>query len=209
VQSVDRKCPESTPGASISLELGVWGVNFMASIDFALFGRGLGLVGCLWLVGCGGAVNESSLPGDGYAIRCEKGMAQCVRRADTLCKEAGYTIVSGRELSKLLGGQTSAYRKLVNEGELQIYCGDRVPKAACSDPQQDVNAVYQLSGANVAEPTPASLAQPSAVSARALVTADKFAQTTGWRLAHVIAAPRHSRFWRRSQNRTPSRCLGL
>jgi hypothetical protein len=108
---------------------------------------------------CGGSVSSSTLPGHGHAIRCEKGMPDCVRRAETLCKDQGYTIVGGRELTRLLGGSTSSYRKLATEGELQVYCGEYAPPT-CLPAQQSEEAVYQLGEAPEGSPSDAPSAVP-------------------------------------------------
>jgi hypothetical protein len=134
-----------------------------------------GFLGLSLATACAGSVSESALPGHGFVIRCEKGMSQCIRRAETLCKEDGYTIVAGREVSKVLGGQTSAYRKLVTQGELELYCGERAPKPACQAEEQDETAVYQLSGESAppaAPPSPTPVASQAAAPASPAVPAE-------------------------------------
>jgi hypothetical protein len=119
----------------------------LANLGFGIF---VGLTG----LACGGSVSEAALPGDGYLARCENGILHCVRRAETLCKERGFTVVSGRQVNEVLGGSSSAYQKKVSEGELQFYCGQRVIPQGCEQAPQDANAVYQLG--QTASPSPAA-----------------------------------------------------
>jgi len=117
-------------------------------------------ISMLSAVACGGSVSSSALPGNGHAIRCEKGLDDCVRRAQSICKDMGFTVVGGRETNKLLGGSSSSYRKLSTQGELQVYCGDYAPPT-CQPSEQDAEAVYQLSQT---EPSPAPEPAPAAVA---------------------------------------------
>jgi hypothetical protein len=117
----------------------------------------LGLAASFLTVGCGGTVRDTVLPEDGHIVTCDKGLRDCVGRAEKICGEKGFTIASGYNAGHVLGGSTSAYRKLVYQGELTFYCGNREIPKDCSAPEQDPNAVVQLSSAASAPAEPAAL----------------------------------------------------
>ena len=80
-------------------------------------------------VGCGKA-NVTPLPTGGTRIVCERGMKLCVSRADKLCGDDGYTILSGATNKHLLGGSSSSYREMAESAELTVQCGSAPPPAA-------------------------------------------------------------------------------
>lgn len=80
-------------------------------------------------VGCGKA-NVTPLPNGGTRIVCERGMKLCVSRADKLCGDDGYTILSGATNKHLLGGSSSSYREMAESAELTVQCGSAPPPAA-------------------------------------------------------------------------------
>lgn len=80
-------------------------------------------------VGCGKA-NVTRLPTGGTRIVCERGMKLCVSRADKLCGDDGYTILSGGTKKHLLGGSSSSYREMAERAELTVQCGSAPPPEA-------------------------------------------------------------------------------
>ncbi len=83
---------------------------------FGLLAAGLSL-------GCARA-KVTNLPGGHHSIVCERGMKICVARAEKLCGDEGFTIISGGTTKKLLGGSSSSYRQLSESGRLKITCGE-------------------------------------------------------------------------------------
>ncbi|MCH2109145.1 MAG: hypothetical protein MK135_07440 [Polyangiaceae bacterium] len=68
-----------------------------------------------------------------YFITCDKGMKDCISRANRLCEDDGYTIVDGAHSKDVLGGPTSSYQSVVFHGTLTIMCGDvDLAKRACA-----------------------------------------------------------------------------
>lgn len=62
-------------------------------------------------------------PEGGHLITCDKGMKGCVGKAEKLCGDKGYTVVGGSSRTHLLGGESSSYRQVTEEGSLEIRCG--------------------------------------------------------------------------------------
>ncbi len=85
-----------------------------------LFGFVLAVLGS---VSCARA-KVTQVPDGSHRIVCERGMKICVARAEKLCGDDGYTILSGRTHMKLLGGSSSSYQQLAANGELFVMCGD-------------------------------------------------------------------------------------
>jgi hypothetical protein len=117
---------------------------------FGLFG--------LALLGCSG-VEASKLPTGGYRILCEKGMSDCVARADKICGGKGYTVLAGQNATKRIGGSSSSYQGVIFVGELDVACGAvQVTDAKCTAPKEsDVHVL------GTAQPEPTQPATPAPV----------------------------------------------
>ena len=50
-------------------------------------------------------------------------MKLCISRADKVCGDDGYTIVSGATKKHLLGGSSSSYREMAESAEITVRCG--------------------------------------------------------------------------------------
>lgn len=106
------------------------------------------------LLACG-SVGTTKLPHGGYRITCEKGMGDCVSRADKVCGKKGYTILGGQNATKVLGGSSSNYQASVFVGDLEVVCGPADVKAPdCKEKTDAERQVHSLGGAS--EPIPAS-----------------------------------------------------
>ena len=91
-------------------------------------------------------VEASKLPSGGYRISCEKGMEDCIGRADKICGGKGYTVLGGHNATKRLGGSSSNYQTVVFVGQLEIACGDVEVKAPACEPGTE-ETVHALPGA--------------------------------------------------------------
>jgi len=99
----------------------------MFSPRFALI-----LTTTLTIVGCAKA-GMTTMPDGSHRIVCERGMKVCISRADKVCGDDGYTIVSGTTKKHLLGGDGSSYREMAENAELIISCGDTPPPPAAEE----------------------------------------------------------------------------
>lgn len=100
------------------------------------------IVACGATVACS-AVEASKLPSGGYRISCEKGMEDCVGRAEKICGGKGYTVLGGHNATKRLGGSSSNYQTVVFVGQLEVACGDvdvKAPVCQAGD-EQTVHAL--------------------------------------------------------------------
>ena len=107
-----------------------------------------------------GAVNTTRLPHGGYRISCEKGMEDCVSRAEKLCSGKGYTILAGQNETEQLGGASSNYQTVKFVGELEIVCGRAQVAAPECKPISTEETVHQ-----VGEPAPVAPVLPAPPSA--------------------------------------------
>jgi hypothetical protein len=83
---------------------------------------------CVGLIlGCAKA-NVTTMPSGDHRIVCERGMKLCISRADKLCGDDGYVIVSGTTKKHLLGGASSSYREMAERAELVVSCGNEEPQ---------------------------------------------------------------------------------
>lgn len=97
-----------------------------------------------FLFSCGAPVGVTTLPSGGYRITCEKGIEECVSRADKICGSKGFTILRGKNASKRLGGSSSSYQEVTYLGELEIACGlVDLPAPECA-PQGNEQLVHSL-----------------------------------------------------------------
>jgi hypothetical protein len=92
------------------------------------FRLALVLTSVVILGGCAKA-GVTTMPNGDHRIVCERGMKVCITRADKVCGDDGYTIVSGTTKKHLLGGEGSSYREMAENAELIVSCGDPPPPA--------------------------------------------------------------------------------
>ncbi len=98
------------------------GRSFLFRKFSPLFAFLLGATG-FSLGGCSSAQSVKQAQGR-FFITCEKGLSDCIHRADKNCGDKGFTIVKGYQKKKMLGGSSSSYRTAVFVGELTILCGE-------------------------------------------------------------------------------------
>lgn len=79
------------------------------------------------ILGCAKA-NVTTMPSGDHRIVCERGMKLCISRAEKICGDDGYMIVSGTTKKHLLGGSSSSYREMAESAELVVSCGDEAPE---------------------------------------------------------------------------------
>jgi len=130
----------------------------------SLFSWTFGVGAAVSLLGCS-SVEASKLPTGGYRIQCEKGMADCVARAENLCGGKGYTILGGRNATHQIGGSSSNYQSVLFVGELEIICGAvKIEEPVCkAAPKLPAPAVEPLPAAGA--PTGAPACVPGASQA--------------------------------------------
>lgn len=87
---------------------------------------------CLvWVLGsfaslsCARASGHSARHSDGsYDLTCKGYLVDCLKQAERLCREQGYTVESGHELRQKLGHQAGQSQVAVVRSEATIVCGN-------------------------------------------------------------------------------------
>ena len=64
----------------------------------------------------------------GYALACKGPLTDCLRYAERVCRDAGYTVADGRDVRELLGGDSGQSQVLIEKSDATIYCGTHAPR---------------------------------------------------------------------------------
>ncbi len=83
----------------------------------------LGMLPSLLALSACSRTEVAQAPHQGHLITCDAGMKGCVGKAEKLCGDKGYTIVSGSSFTHMLGGDSSSYRQATEVGTLEVRCG--------------------------------------------------------------------------------------
>jgi len=62
-------------------------------------------------------------PDGGYALACKSPLSDCLRHAEQLCKDQGYTVTDARDVRELLGHESGQSQVLLEKSEATVYCG--------------------------------------------------------------------------------------
>jgi hypothetical protein len=60
----------------------------------------------------------------GYSLSCKGPLSDCLRHAEHLCHDEGYTVTEARDVHQLLGAETGQSRVLIQKSDATVYCGD-------------------------------------------------------------------------------------
>lgn len=116
----------------------------------------------IWLAtacshGGAGAVRQ---PDGGYALSCKGPLSECLRRAEHVCRDAGYTLSEARDVRELLGHESGQSQVLIEKSEATFYCGKRPPRAAITLTRQEA-----ATAPVPAPPVPSAVCVPGATQA--------------------------------------------
>jgi hypothetical protein len=75
--------------------------------------------------GAGGPVRQ---PDGAYALFCKGPLSDCLRHAEHLCKDDGYTVSEARDVRELLGHESGQSQVMIEKSEATIYCGTHAPR---------------------------------------------------------------------------------
>lgn len=103
----------------------------MRFISRALPRPGFGLaVLALSALGCGSRVTGAPVRhSDGaYDVSCKGPLSDCLKQAERVCRDEGYTVAAARDVRELLGGETGKSQIAVQKSDATFYCG-RLPTA--------------------------------------------------------------------------------
>src|SRR4051812_46109802 len=77
--------------------------------------------------GGGGPVRQ---PDGGYALACRGPLSDCLRYAEHVCKDEGYTVDEARDVRELLGHPSGQSQVLIVKSDATVYCGAHAPRTA-------------------------------------------------------------------------------
>jgi hypothetical protein len=84
----------------------------------------------LALLACSSSPPAPAKQGDGsYHLACRGALADCLQRADRICREQGYAVASARDSRERLGHESGESQVEIRKSEAIIYCGSEVPPA--------------------------------------------------------------------------------
>ena len=108
-------------------------------------------------------------PDGGWHLKCGSALEGCVKRAEDLCKGAGYVVISGMSKRQLYGAELGVSQVEVRQAELDIACADRrgdlpTVTSASAEPPSAPAAIVAAPSATAPAPAPApsSAAPPAA-----------------------------------------------
>jgi hypothetical protein len=71
------------------------------------------------------------MPDGAYRLQCSARLAQCLERAERLCREhGGYWVSEAYDSQRNYGHESGTSRKEVLKSEALVYCGSKPPARA-------------------------------------------------------------------------------
>lgn len=77
-------------------------------------------------LGCsnGATGRPARLADGGYSLSCRGPLSECLRHAERLCRDQGYTVRDARDIQERLGAETGQSQVIVEKSEATIDCGE-------------------------------------------------------------------------------------
>ncbi len=113
-----------------------------------------------------GGGQPARLSDGGYRLSCRGPLSDCLRGADKLCREQGYTVTDARDQRELLGHEQGQSQVEVRKSQATIYCGKSPPPATpppAFDPPPP--PAPPPAPANAASPAPPRVCVPGSTQA--------------------------------------------
>ncbi len=125
--------------------------------------RALALAGLLPLLALAACTRGTGRPvrqaDGGYSLSCKGPLTDCLRHAERLCRNDGYTVAEARDVRDRMGHESGQSQVLLQTSDATIYCGTQAPRPP-----------IELKRAPAADPVaPALAAAPPAQKAPACV----------------------------------------
>lgn len=131
----------------------------------------LTLVFAAWPLACSRGSGAPVRQADGgYSLSCKGPLSDCLRHAERLCRDDGYTVTEGRDIRDLAGHASGQSQVLIEKSNATIYCGSHATRAPIELKREA--PLEPVAAAAPAPPTPApappsSTAPPAGASAPA------------------------------------------
>ena len=82
------------------------------------------LLALLFPVACSHGTGRPVRQGDGsYSLSCKSPLSDCLRHAEHLCRDAGYTVAEARDVREFVGHESGQSHVLIQKSDATIYCG--------------------------------------------------------------------------------------
>jgi hypothetical protein len=65
----------------------------------------------------------------GYMLSCKGPLSDCLRHAERVCRDAGYTVTEGRDVRDLLGHESGQSQVMIEKSDATVYCGSHSTRA--------------------------------------------------------------------------------
>jgi hypothetical protein len=77
----------------------------------------------------GGSGRPARLADGGYSLSCKGPLSDCLRHAERLCKDQGYTVQEARDVLDKFGPDNGQSQVVVEKSDATIHCGKSAPQA--------------------------------------------------------------------------------
>jgi hypothetical protein len=114
----------------------------------------------------GGTGRPARLADGGYSLSCKGPLTDCLRHAERLCKDQGYTVQEARDVLDKFGPENGQSQVVVEKSDATIHCGKSTPQAPIR-----LERETELAAPPAVAPAPAAAppAPPAPAAARACV----------------------------------------
>ena len=77
-----------------------------------------------------GTGRPARLSDGGYSLSCKGPLSDCLKHAEHVCRDEGYTVTEARDVRELLGHEAGQSRVLLQKSDATLYCGTHAPRPA-------------------------------------------------------------------------------
>ena len=87
------------------------------------------MLALLFPVACSHGTGRPVRQGDGsYSLSCKSPLSDCLRHAEHVCRDAGYTVAEARDVREFVGHESGQSHVLIQKSDATIYCGTHAPR---------------------------------------------------------------------------------
>lgn len=81
-------------------------------------------------LGCSkGAGGVAKQPDGSYELSCKGPLSNCLKRAEQVCGDKGYTVLDGHHVREILGGETGQSQVRLDHSDANVVCGTAPARA--------------------------------------------------------------------------------
>lgn len=104
-----------------------------------------------------GTGRPARLADGGYSLSCKGPLTDCLKHAERLCKDEGYTVSEARDVQELAGHESGQSQVMLQKSDATIHCGTQAPRPPIElkrPPQPEPAAAPVAAAPPVAAPAP-------------------------------------------------------